>query len=72
MTADLSINYKHTVGKRIAANTGLMIGAKFLGVVLAGAAFWVAIRMLTPVEFGTLIFLHAFMVFFAEVATFTS
>ena len=32
--ADLSTESKHTVGKRIAANTGLMVGSKSLAAIL--------------------------------------
>ena len=72
MTVDLSITSKKTVGKRIAANTGLMLGAKFAGVLLGLATLKVTTHYLSPAEFGTVIFLHAYMLFFAEVATFTS
>lgn len=70
MTPDLTINSKHSVGKRIAANTGLMVGAKILAVTLGIFTLWIATRALSPVEFGTVVFLHAYMLFFAEVATF--
>ena len=70
MTADLSTYSKHSVGKRIAANTGLMVGAKFLSVILGIGTLWIATRALSPAEFGIVIFLHAYMLFFAEVATF--
>ena len=72
MSADLTTHSTQSVGKRIAANTGLMVGAKFLAVVLGIFSFVIASRALTPVEFGTVVFLHAYMLFFSEVITFKS
>ena len=72
MTPDLSIKSTQTVGKRIAANTGLMVGSKALGVLFGVGTLLVVTRALDPVDFGTVIFLHAYMLFFAEVATFTT
>lgn len=70
MTPDISVVSTKSVGKRIAANTGLMVGAKILAVTLGIFTLWIATRALSPVEFGTVVFLHAYMLFFAEVATF--
>ena len=70
MSADLSITSTRTVGKRIAANTGLMVGAKIFAVVLGAFSFIIASRALTVVEFGTVVFLHGYMLFFSEVVTF--
>ena len=70
MTPNLSVTSQQSVGKRIAANTGLMVGAKILAVVLGIFSFVIASRALTPVEFGTVVFLHAYMLFFSEVITF--
>ncbi len=70
MTPDLTVNSQKSVGQRIAANTGLMVGAKVLAVVLGIFSFIIASRALTPVEFGTVVFLHAYMLFFSEVITF--
>ncbi len=70
MTADLTIRSNQTVGKRIATNTGLMVGAKILAVILGVFSFIIASRALTAVEFGTVVFLHAYMLFFSEVFTF--
>lgn len=72
MEPDLEIHSRHTVGKRIAANTGMMVGAKALGVVFGVMTLFIATRALEPAMFGTVIFLHAYMLFFAEVATFQS
>ena len=70
--ADLSIESKHTVGKRIAANTGLMVGSKSLAAILGLGSLSIAAKTIAPIELGTIIFLHAYMLFFSEVATFQS
>ena len=70
MTVDLSIYSKHTVGKRIAANTGLMVGSKSLAAILGLGSLSIAAKVIAPVELGTIIFLHVYMLFFSEVATF--
>lgn len=70
MQADLSIKSKQTIGKRIATNASLMLGAKFLAAMLGFGSYLVATRSLDPVLFGTVVFLHAYMLFFSEVATF--
>jgi O-antigen/teichoic acid export membrane protein len=72
-TPDLGIRSDKTVGKRIAANTGLLVGARGLGVVLGLATLLITAKALdNQVSFGTIIFLHGYMLFFAEVATFQS
>ncbi len=59
------------MGKRVAANTGLLVGAKALAVLIGIATLIITERSLdNQVSFGTIIFLHAYMLFFAEVATF--
>ena len=72
MTPDLSIASKQTVGKRIAANTGLMLGSKFLSVVLGLGSIILATKYLDVASLGVILFLHAYMLFFSEVATFKS
>ncbi len=58
------------VGKRIASNTGILLGAKIIATLLGVGTLLIATQSLTAAEFGTLVFLHAYMLFFAEVATF--
>lgn len=70
MSADLSTQSKHSVGGRIVTNTGLMVGAKFFSVLMGVGTLWIATRALSTENFGIVIFLHAYMLFFAEVATF--
>jgi len=65
--------YKKTVGKRVAHNTGLMVGSKFLGVLMGAATLFITEWALDDqISFGSILFLHAYMLFFAEVATFHS
>lgn len=60
------------IGRRIASNTGLLLGAKIVGTLLGIGTLLIATKTLTAAEFGTIVFLHAYMLFFAEVATFQS
>ena len=70
---DFTITSQKSVGKRIAANTGLLIGANALSALLGLFTLIITERALdNQVAFGTIIFLHAYMLFFAEVATFQS
>lgn len=70
MTPDLSYDSKHTVEKRIAANTGLMVGAKSLAAILGLGSLSIAAKSIAPAELGIIIFMHAYMLFFSAVATF--
>ena len=67
---DLTIFSKHSVGKRIAANTGLMLGSKTLSVILGLGSLIIAAKSLSVVALGVILFLHAYHLFFAELATF--
>jgi len=70
---NLSIGSTSTVEKRIAANTGLMVGAKALAAFIGLFTLIITARALdNQVAFGILIFVHAYMLFFSEVATFQS
>lgn len=60
------------VGKRVRKNTGLMLGAKGIGAVMATAGIIFAVQGLSVEEFGLLVFMHAYILFFTEVATFDS
>jgi len=72
MTPDLSVNSKLSTGKRIAANTGLMVGAKILAVILGLGSISLASKVLSVPELGIILFLHAYMLFFSEVTAFQS
>lgn len=60
------------VGKRVRKNTGIMLSAKGIAAFMALAGLAFAARGLTTEEFGLLVFLHAFTLFFTEIATFQS
>lgn len=68
----LHIASKGSVGGRIASNAGLLLGAKIIATLLGVATLLLATQSLSAAEFGTVVFLHAYMLFFAEVATFQS
>ncbi|MEL6687498.1 MAG: hypothetical protein AAFP97_07735 [Pseudomonadota bacterium] len=68
----LDVRSSRGVGKRIASNTGLLLGAKILATLLGVGTLLIATQNLSAAEFGTIVFLHAYMLFFAEVATFQS
>ena len=70
MDPDFSIKSDKSVGKRIASNAGLLISAKAFGTVLGLGTLKIASHVLEPVMFGTLLMLHAYMLFFGEVTTF--
>ena len=80
---DLSTARTKSVGKRVAANSGLMIGAKVLAATMGFITLTITARALdvkmsldghssfeAVQAFGTIMFLHAYMLFFSEVATF--
>ncbi|HHL43567.1 MAG TPA: hypothetical protein ENJ42_08120 [Hellea balneolensis] len=72
MNEDLTIAEKGTVGRRVAANTGLMVGAKALAALIGLFSLIIITKNLSISDVGTILFLHAYMLFFAEVATFQS
>jgi len=49
-----------------------MVGAKLLGVAFGLGTLAIATKALSPALFGTVVFIHAYMLFFSEVATFQS
>ncbi|MBL4854943.1 MAG: lipopolysaccharide biosynthesis protein [Robiginitomaculum sp.] len=69
---DLGIAEKGTVGRRVAANTGLMVGAKALAAMIGLITLVITTQTLPIAAVGIIMFLHAYMLFFAEVATFQS
>ncbi|NNE59198.1 MAG: lipopolysaccharide biosynthesis protein [Hellea sp.] len=70
MTPNFDIQSQKSAGKRIASNAGLLIGAKIIGTIFGLGTLKIASDVLDPVAFGTVIFLHAYMLFFGEVTTF--
>lgn len=69
-SADLSIASTNSVGKRIAANTGLMVGSKGLSVLLGLGSLLIAAKSLSVGTLGVILFLHSYHLFFAQLATF--
>ena len=49
-----------------------MVGSKSLAAILGLGSLSIAAKTIAPIELGTIIFLHAYMLFFSEVATFQS
>jgi O-antigen/teichoic acid export membrane protein/phosphatidylglycerophosphate synthase len=69
-TPHLDIASSKTVGKRIAANTGLMVGSKALAAVLGLASLIIAAKSISITALGVIFFLHSYHLFFAQLATF--
>ena len=69
-TPDLSILSTKSVGKRVASNAGLMIGSKALAAVFGLLALIIASKFLTIAALGVILFLHAYHLLFAQLATF--
>ena len=68
---DLSIASTKSVGKRVAANSGMMVGAKIMSATMGFLSIWITTQALnSPQLFGTIVVLHGYMLFFSEVATF--
>lgn len=72
MTPNLDIIQNHSVGKRVAANTGLLVGAKAVAAIVGLGSLVITTNLLPIQDVGIILFLHAYMLFFAEVATFQS
>ncbi len=72
MSPDLSIAERGSVGRRVAANTGLMVGAKAIAALIGLVSLVISTKTLPIADVGIILFLHAYMLFFAEVATFQS
>ncbi len=67
---DLTIASSQSVGKRIAANTGLMVGSKALAAILGLASLIIAANSISIMALGVIFFLHSYHLFFAQLATF--
>lgn len=73
VTPDFSTAPPGGIGGRILANSGLMGGARVISAALGIATLIITARALAdPVAFGAVLFVHAYMLFFAELATFKS
>ncbi len=67
---NLTVASTDSVGKRIAANTGLMVGSKVLSVLLGLGSLLIAAKFLSVAALGVILFIHAYHLFFAQLATF--
>jgi len=67
---DLTILSTKSVGKRVASNAGLMVGAKALAAVFGLLALIIASKSLSIAALGVILFLHAYHLLFAQLATF--
>ena len=70
---DFSRSSKFGVRGRMLSNTGLLGGARLLAALMGVATLVITAKALSNnVAFGTLLFIHAYMLFFSEVASFHS
>jgi len=70
-TPILSVDLKGSVGSRMSINVSLMAGAKILTALFGLATLFITARALNEqAAFGTVLFVHAYMLFFASVASF--
>lgn len=67
---DLSILSTKSVEKRVAANAGLMVGSKALAAIFGLLALLIASKSLSIAALGVILFLHAYHLLFAQLATF--
>lgn len=68
---DFSISSRWGVRGRMLSNTGLLGGARVLAALMGFATLIITARALSDnIAFGTLLFIHAYMLFFSEVASF--
>ena len=67
---DLSILSTKSVGKRVASNTGLMVGSKALAALFGLLGLWIASKSLSIGALGVILFLHSYHLLFAQLATF--
>ena len=71
MTApNLSIASTRSVEKRVATNTGLMVGSKALAAVFGLLCLLIAGNSISITELGIIFFLHSYHLLFAQLATF--
>jgi len=69
-TPDLSILSTKSVGKRVASNTGLMVGSKGLAALFGLLGLWIASTSISMALLGIVLFLHSYHLLFAQLATF--
>ena len=70
-TPVLSVDLKGSVGSRMSINVSLMAGAKIISTLFGLATLVITARALgDKAAFGIVLFVHAYMVFFAKIASF--
>jgi len=69
-TPDLTIASTRSVEKRVAANTGLMVGSKSLAAIIGLLSLLIAANSISIAALGIIFFLHSYHLLFAELATF--
>jgi len=67
---DLSIASTRSVEKRVATNTGLMVGSRALGAVFGLLCILIAGNSIEIRALGIIFFLHSYHLLFAQIATF--
>ncbi len=67
---DLSILSTRSVEKRVAANTGLMVGSKALAAIFGFLGLFIALKSISIATLGIVLFLHSYHLMFAQLATF--
>ena len=69
-TPDLTIASTRSVEKRVAANTGLMVGSKAMAAVFGLLCLIIAGNSISIAALGIIFFLHSYHLLFAQLATF--
>lgn len=68
---DLDVRSRWGLRGRMISNTGMLAGARLISALMGVATLILAARVLSDnVAFGTLLFVHAYMLFFSEIASF--
>jgi O-antigen/teichoic acid export membrane protein len=68
---DLDVRSRFGLRGRMISNTGMLAGARLISALMGVATLIIAARVLSDnVAFGTLLFVHAYMLFFSEIASF--
>ena len=70
-THDFSLDETSTIKSRLIKNTGMLGGARLISSIIGLLVLIIAVRTLDDkAAFGLLLFIHAYMLFFSEVASF--
>lgn len=70
-TANLALNSKFGLGGRLVSNTAMLAGARIISTILGVGTLIIAAKVLSDnAALGTLLFIHAYMLFFSEIVSF--